>query len=100
MRALFFVLMLATSLGAEPVTVIRLKKLIDGKGNVIDNPAIIVSGDRIEKVGSAADALPDGATVIDLHTLTGLPGLIDAHTHMTFWWDRAPGTKPWSHLGT
>jgi len=29
-----------------------------------------------------------------------LPGLIDAHTHMTFIWDRKPGTRPWSQLGT
>ena len=24
----------------------------------------------------------------------GIPGLIDAHTHMTFYWDRSPGTPP------
>src|SRR4029079_3641521 len=25
---------------------------------------------------------------------------IDAHTHMTFYWDRTPGTRPWTQLGT
>ena len=32
--------------------------------------------------------------------ITAIPGLIDAHTHMTFYWDRTPGTRPWSQLGT
>src|SRR6187401_3072803 len=100
MRALILVFTLATSLSAQPMTVIRLGKLIDGKGNVINNPVIVVNGDRVERVGTAADALPDGANVIDLHTLTGLPGLIDAHTHMTFWWDRSPGSRPWAQLGS
>jgi len=82
------------------VTVVKLSKLIDGNGNVINNPEIVIRGDRIERIGSAADAVPDGATVIDLHTLTGLPGLVDVHTHETFYWDRAKGTKPWAQLGT
>lgn len=85
---------------ADPVTVIRLGRLIDGKGNVIDNPAIVVRGERVEKIGANSDPIPAGATVIDLHSLTGIPGLIDAHTHMTFYWDRTPGTKPWTQLGS
>jgi imidazolonepropionase-like amidohydrolase len=88
------------SIHAETVTVIRLAKLIDGRGNVIANPAIVVRGDRVERVAAASDPIPDGANVIDLRTLTGIPGLIDAHTHMTFYWDRAPGTKPWTQLGS
>ncbi|HJZ77562.1 MAG TPA: amidohydrolase family protein, partial [Vicinamibacterales bacterium] len=31
---------------------------------------------------------------IDLGQLTIVPGLIDAHTHMTYYWDRTPGTRP------
>lgn len=85
---------------AEPVTVIRLGKLIDGKGNVLNDPAIVVRGERVEKIGAPSDPIPAGATVIDLHSLTGVPGLIDAHTHMTFYWDRTPGTKPWTQLGS
>ncbi|MEP7344901.1 MAG: amidohydrolase family protein, partial [Gemmatimonadaceae bacterium] len=41
-----------------------------------------------------------GARVIDLRPLIGLPGLIDVHTHMTYYWDHAPGTRPWARLGT
>jgi imidazolonepropionase-like amidohydrolase len=32
--------------------------------------------------------------VIDVGQLTLIPGLIDVHTHMTYYWDRRPGTKP------
>src|SRR5262249_30973704 len=29
---------------------------------------------------------------------TGIPGLIDVHTHMTYYWDGTPGTTPWEQL--
>src|SRR4029453_11182325 len=39
-------------------------------------------------------AVPAGVDVIDLRRYTALPGLIDLHTHMTYYWDRQPGTRP------
>ena len=39
---------------------------------------VVVRGNKIESLGSAA---PAGAQVIDLGDVTLLPGLIDAHTH-------------------
>jgi imidazolonepropionase-like amidohydrolase len=45
-------------------------------------------------VGSGAAAVPAGAELVDLRRYTGLPGLIDLHTHITYHWDRAPGTRP------
>ena len=90
----------STLTAADPLTVIRLGRLIDGKGSVINNPSIVVRGERVERIATASEPLPAGATVIDLQKLTAIPGLIDVHTHMTFYWDRSPGTKPWTQLGT
>ncbi len=70
---------------------IRLGKLWDGKGAVLSPAVVVVDGDRIISVGKQA---PAGVSVIDLSKYTGLPGLIDVHTHMTYYWDRAPGTRP------
>ncbi|HEY0776848.1 MAG TPA: amidohydrolase family protein [Gemmatirosa sp.] len=81
-------------------TAIRFGRLIDGTGAVIRDAVVIVDGDHVTRVAAGDGAVPAGARVIDLRRYTGIPGLIDAHTHMTFYWDRAPGTRPWAQLGT
>ncbi len=73
-------------------TAIRAARVVTPDGRVIANAVIVVENDRIVSVGTAAP--PPGTTVIDLGGLTVIPGLIDAHTHMTYYWDRAPGTRP------
>lgn len=80
-----------------PVKAIRFRKLIDGTGKVLTNVLVITENDRIKSIGTGS-AIPQGAEVIDLSGYTGLPGLIDAHTHITYYWDQKPGTKPWSQL--
>jgi imidazolonepropionase-like amidohydrolase len=63
-------------------TVIRAARMIDPKtGTTIQNPVVVVQRGRIVSVGANA-AIPSGAKVIDLGSLTLLPGLIDAHTHL------------------
>ena len=71
---------------------IKAGRLVDPSGRVIINAVIIVDGDRITSVGT--NPPPAGAEVIDLGRFTVIPGLIDVHTHMTYFWDRTPGTRP------
>ncbi len=73
--------------------VIRFGRLWDGQ-RTITNTAVVVTGDRIVSVGAARSPVPQGAETIDLSQYTGIPGLIDAHTHITYVWDGAPGTTP------
>src|SRR5215472_4743875 len=63
---------------------IRTGRLFDATSdNVRENMAIVIVGERIQKVGPAATLpVPAGATVIDLSHATVLPGLIDCHTHL------------------
>ncbi len=70
--------------GAEDqVVAIRTGTLIDGTGGPpIPGAIVLVKGARIAEVGPDV-AIPKDARVIDLRPLTVLPGLIDAHTHIT-----------------
>jgi imidazolonepropionase-like amidohydrolase len=72
---------------------IRFGKLWDGTRSLAD-AVVVVDGDRITSVGTGNGAVPKGAQVIDLRKYTGIPGLIDLHTHITYYWDRKPGTRP------
>lgn len=68
---------------AKKITVIKAGHLIDTiSGRVLNDQVIIIEGDRIKEVGPGL-AIPAGATVIDLSRMTVLPGLTDAHTHIT-----------------
>jgi imidazolonepropionase-like amidohydrolase len=86
---MFALLLLSTTLGwaqqAAPVktVVIRAGHMLDVKtGKSLSNQTIVIQGDKISSVGAAQ--VPADATVIDLPNATVLPGLIDAHTHITF----------------
>ena len=65
------------------VTVLKAAHLFDGtKDTLVANGVVVVEGGRIKAVGSGLTA-PAGATVVDLGDATLLPGIIDAHVHMT-----------------
>ena len=80
------------AVGVE-TTALRFGKLWDGS-KVTNDAVVVIDGDRITSVGSGSGAVPAGAQVIDLRKSTGIPGLIDLHTHITYYWDRKPGTRP------
>ena len=105
MRKFYLLLMVVFSLQYSflhaQIKAIYFGKIIDGNGKVISNGVVITHADRIVKIGTEKEIeIPPTAEKINLKTYTAIPGLIDAHTHMTFYWDKTPGSNPWGQLGT
>jgi imidazolonepropionase-like amidohydrolase len=71
---------------AAPATVIRAARLFDGRGTVIKNGVIIVQSGRITGVGIAP---PATAAVYDLGDVTVMPGMIDVHSHPSWYFNAA-----------
>jgi len=70
---------------AQKRTLVRAGHLLDVKtGKLTDAQTIVVIGDSIQSIAPTASvtAQPDD-TVVDLGSMTVLPGLIDVHTHLT-----------------
>ncbi len=80
--ALSFVLI--TSDVHAQVRAVRFCKLVAGYGEVVDDAVVIIEGERIRNVARGESSIPADADVIDLRPLTGIPGLIDVHTHLTY----------------
>lgn len=78
------------------ITIVKNVRIIDG---VSEKPlvgqALMVTGDRISRMGSESEVLtssdiPAGADILDAGGRTLVPGLINAHEHLT--WRRTPGS--------
>lgn len=56
------------------------------RGQLITDAIVLIEGDRIIAAGTKL-VIPPDAEIIDLGDCTILPGLIDAHTHITYHFD-------------
>jgi imidazolonepropionase-like amidohydrolase len=67
----------------NPTTALRCGHLLDiQSGKLLDGAVILTAGGKIQDVGTGL-AIPSGAQIINLPEATCLPGLIDAHVHLT-----------------
>ena len=86
---LLFLATVITSVGQD--LVIRAGHLIDpATGTVTQNQVILIRGGKIVEIGPAG-AVPSGVPLVDLSQDWVLPGLMDAHTHITMGVPPAPG---------
>src|SRR5580692_3795668 len=78
---------------AKSLKAVKFGKLWDAHGKLWTNAIVLIEDDKIKFVTTNPADIPPQAQIIDLSKLTGLPGLIDVHTHMTQYTDETPG-KP------
>jgi len=88
MRSLFAVFFLASAALADPL-VIRAPRVIDGRGHLLRNAAVVVDGPKIV----AVDEHPKHVD-IDLQNATLMPGAIDTHTHIGWHFDASGKSAP------
>jgi len=88
MRSLLPLLLVSSSLTiaqtpSAPI-VIRADRILDGKGNVTTGGSVVVQDGKITRIDKTAT----GAATYDLKGFTLMPGLIDAHSHLTWYFNR------------
>jgi dipeptidyl aminopeptidase/acylaminoacyl peptidase len=80
-------------------TAVRLGRLVNpADGRVMDHAVVLIKADRITYVGADASRIPPSARIVDWSSYTGLPGLVDAHTHIAFVTDGLAGVSPWARM--
>ncbi len=88
---LAFTLQATTAIAQSKV--IRATRVWDG-ARVLNDVQIVIENDRVVRIVDGRHAMAQNAEVLDLRNYMLLPGLIDLHTHMTYYWDRQSGTRP------
>jgi len=82
--AIAVLLSASTILAQEKPVVLQTSTLLDGRGHVLKDTAVVIQNGRITAVHPNSEKPAPGATVLDLRGLTVLPGWIDAHVHITY----------------
>ncbi|HEY2457308.1 MAG TPA: amidohydrolase family protein [Candidatus Acidoferrum sp.] len=91
-RKLFLLFLLVTLPAVAQIVAIRAGNVIDpATGAVAKNQVIVVENGKISAIGGNV-SIPHGAQVVDLSNEWVMPGLIDAHTHLTL--TELPGKAP------
>ena len=83
-------LLSASAASAETFAIQAGRVIVDASKPALGPSTVIVDNGRISRIEPGATA-PAGASVVDLRGKTVLPGLIDAHVHLT----SDPGTPFW-----
>lgn len=82
LRKCFPLPFLAVLAFAQP-TVVRTGTLIDGKGHVLKNQEIVIENGKITRIGDAKQK-----PTVDLSRFTVMPGWIDTHVHITWYFNK------------
>jgi len=78
------------SAAQSQVIAIKAGRLIDPETATISaNQTILVENGKFTAIGPSV-AIPQGAQVVDLSTLTVLPGLVDSHNHLALTYKEVP----------
>lgn len=83
-------LLASTTAHAETFAIQAGRLIVDAAKPALGPSTVIVENKRIVRIESGATA-PAGAIVVDMSSKTVMPGLIDAHVHLT----GDPGTPFW-----
>ena len=80
--------------------IFRNANLLDGDNPARKNTTIVVEGGRIAEVTSGAVAPRTGDTVVDLHGMTLMPGMVSGHYHAAYsiGGDKVPMDAPATQL--
>ncbi len=75
--------LLAQAVGDK--TVVRADRMLDVvDGTIVEDVAVVVSGDRIVDLRTGRGSVPPDLPVVDLGDVTLMPGFMDMHTHLAY----------------
>ena len=68
-------------------------RIFDGMGSTLDDHAVLVEDQKIQRIAPQAEFSGFDGEVVDISGGTLLPGLIDCHVHLVYCGEADPGAK-------